>query len=100
MKNKSYTPYLITIPFIGYYLYQKRHYLLGKKYREQLINNVFRNRFNDKYITINHKNDTCLLGIISPSNVYDFQKCFYYANHYKIPIISDINYSQSIIPYQ
>ena len=100
MKNKTYAPYLITIPFIGYYLYQKRHYLLGKKYREKIINNSFRNRFNNKYTTIKQKSDTCLLGVISPSNVYDFQKVLYYANHYKIPIISDINYSQSIIPYQ
>lgn len=101
-KKTSYAPYYMTIPLIAYYIYSKRHYLLGKRYRSSLINKAFLSRFtNDKYAVLpeNKKNTTCLLGTIYPGNVYDFQKMFSYANLYKIPIINDINYSQAIIPY-
>lgn len=101
-KKTSYAPYYMTIPLLAYYIYSKRHYLLGKKYRSTLINKAFLSRFtNDKYTILpeDKKKTTCLLGTIYPGNVYDFQKMFSYANFYKIPIINDINYSQAIIPY-
>ena len=85
-------------PFIFYYLYKFRFSFLGKKFRYRQFNKNMILRLKDKYILNN--SDGNYLGIVYPTNIFDVQKIFEYANIYKIPLIRDVNYNRIYFPYK
>ena len=90
---------LITIstPILFYFLYKYRFQILGKNYRNRVFNKNMLLRFKDKYV-LNTEYGTAL-GTIYPSNRFDIQKIFEFANIYKIPLIRDVNYTRINFPY-
>ena len=89
--------FAISSPILFYFLYKYRYQIIGKKYRNRLFNKNMLLRFKDKYV-LNTEYGTAL-GTIYPSNRFDIQKIFEFANIYKIPLIRDVNYTRINFPY-